>query len=131
MQLNTDKKGLAAIYKEWQIPLIEKLLDGQPMTSRTAYKFLEERNIRTSGKGTKSRDSSTSVSRASVINFLNDMVDQDLLNYDVKSGKGGYHRIYQLILTREVFAHEIIGVFVDKLAEAFPKEFMTFTWSIK
>ena len=126
---STDKKLLESIFKKWQIPLIEKILDGQPITSRTAYKFLEERDIRTIGKGTKSRDSTTSVSRASVINFLNYMVDQDILNYTVESGKGGHHRIYSMTLTREAFAWKIMSKFFDKLLEAFP-ESENFPWPV-
>ncbi len=33
-------------------------------------------------------------SRASVILFLNDMVDEGILEYEEKTGKGRYHRVY-------------------------------------
>jgi len=49
-----------------------------------------------------------------------------LLDYDFKTCKGGHHRIYKMILTREEFAHKIIDLFVNKLREAFPEEIETF-----
>ena len=42
-------------------------------------------------------------SRASVIFFLNDMVDEGILDYEEKSGKGGYHRVYYPTMTSEGF----------------------------
>lgn len=39
-----------------------------------------------------------SISRASVIFFLNRRVDQGVLNYTTATGKGGHHRIYSPIL---------------------------------
>lgn len=121
MQLDTDQKGLSVLFKEWQVPLVEKLFRAS-LTSRDAHEFLAENDVRTS-KGL----THNSVSRASVINFLNDLVNQDLLEYDAESGKGGYHRIYKMALTREEFAHRITGQFVDKLLEAFP-ESKNFPW---
>jgi len=122
MKLDTSKPGLTAIFKTWQVPLVEKLLEGQPMISLEAYKFLEEHDIMADQKGRGT------VSRASVINFLNSLVDQRLLDYDLETGKGGHRRVYRVILTREAFAHKIMGAFVEKLREAFPGESRTFTW---
>ena len=122
MQLETDKKGMAAVFKEWQVPLVEELLSGKPMKSKEATDFLKEHDIRTEQKGRGT------VSRASVINFLNYMVDQRLLDYSEKTAKGGHHRIYKMILTREEFAHKITDRFVNKLLEAFPQESLTFMW---
>ncbi len=117
MQLDTDKNGLPAIFKAWQVPLIEELFKRNPMISRQAHIFLKERDIVTGGTGSK-----VSVSRASVINFLNYLVDQELLNYTMETGKGGYHRIYTMTLTREAFNHRIIDLFLDTLRTAFPTE---------
>lgn len=121
MQLDTDKNGLAAIFKDWQVPLVEELLRGWPtnsMTSREAYNFLAERDVRAGNRGRGP------VSRASVINFLNGLVDQGFVSYTEKTAKGGHYRIYKVAMTREEFAHEIMRRFVDKLKEAFPRESM-------
>ena len=34
------------------------------------------------------------ISRASIINFLNDSVENDLLDFKETTGKGGYRRLY-------------------------------------
>ena len=86
-----------------------------PTLQDRAFAFLEEHGV----KATQQRGLG-SVSRASVINFLNSLVDQDLLTYTLKTGKGGHQRVYKMTLTREEFAHLIIRRFADKLKEAFP-----------
>jgi len=119
MQLDTTKNGLASIFKEWQVPLVEELLISEPMGSKEAYEYL--------GKiGVKGQKELGSISRASVINFLNDLVDKGLLDFSLVTGKGGHRRIYTMAMTREEFAHKIIGKFVNKLIEAFPKEIQSF-----
>lgn len=122
MKLNTDKKGLGAIFKEWHVPLIDELLKGECGSGRL-HKFTEAHDIRTGGKG-----SSKSVSRASVIFFLNDLVEENILTYRYRSGKGGHHRVYKMLFNREELAHKLIGHFVNKLLEVFPEESKTFTW---
>ena len=116
MKLDTQKNGLSAIFKDWQVPLVLELLNGKPMISREAWKFLENHDVRATQKkrGT--------VSQASVINFLNSLVDHGLLDYTLETGKGGHRRIYRMVLTREAFAYKIMSAFVEKLREAFPTE---------
>ena len=42
-------------------------------------------------------------SRASVIKFLNELVEYGYLQFIEKSGKGGYHRVYYLELSSDEF----------------------------
>lgn len=42
-------------------------------------------------------------SRASVINFLNLLVESGYVEYETRTGKGGYHRVYTLKGTKEDF----------------------------
>lgn len=46
-------------------------------------------------------------SRASVINFLNKLVEGGYLQFIEKSGKGGYHRVYYLELSDDQFINKI------------------------
>lgn len=58
------------------------------------------------------------MSRASVINFLNYMVDEGFLDYEERTGKGGYHRVYSLNAmskTERVFRNQIRLRFDEKL----------------
>ena len=59
-------------------------------------------------------------SRASVIMFLNDMVEEGVLVYEEASGKGGYHRVYYPKMNREQFANYVVETITKKLAEIFP-----------
>lgn len=125
MQLDTDNNGLAAIFKTWQVPLVEELLAGTSMKSKEAHTFLEERGIKAGARGRRERGT---VSRAGIIAFFNYMVDEGLLDYTERTAKGGHHRIYKVAMTREAFAHEIMRRFVDKLKEAFPGESPSYLW---
>jgi len=46
-------------------------------------------------------------SRASVINFLNELVEGKYLEYIEQSSKGGYHRLYFLELSDKQFINKI------------------------
>ena len=63
-----------------------------------------------------------SISRASIIIFLNKCVDYKLLGYEEKTGKGGYHRVYEPIMTWSEFEDLIIGTFIEKLRLIFPEK---------
>ena len=65
---------------------------------------------------------SGSISRASIINFLNDMVDMKLLNFHETTGKGGHRRIYHHKYTESEFKEEIVKRFLNKMLKSFPDE---------
>ena len=84
MKINLDENGLDMFFKEWQVPLIEKLLTSDvEMKTAEAWEYANER---------LSEDES--ISRASVIFFLQDMEGEGLLLSREESGKGGMHSIY-------------------------------------
>ena len=56
---------------------------------------------------------------ASVIFFLNDLVDDGILDYEEKTGKGGYHRVYYPNMNREEFADHITDLITKKLKTIF------------
>jgi len=58
------------------------------------------------------------ISRASIINFLNAMVDEGFLSYTEITGKGGHQRIYSAALTAEEFWKKIAKETHAKLTEA-------------
>ncbi len=67
-------------------------------------------------------DPSKKVSRASVILFLNRMVDQRVLNYRTATGKGGYHRIYYPIMDEKSYKKHIMKTIVESMLRDFPEE---------
>ena len=62
------------------------------------------------------------MSRASIINSLNAMVDEDILSYTEKTGKGGHQRVYRLDLTESELKEHLAKVFIDKLLAEYPTE---------
>ncbi|MDH5704168.1 MAG: hypothetical protein OEY99_08120 [Aigarchaeota archaeon] len=62
------------------------------------------------------------ISRASIINFLNAMVDEGVLDYEERSGKGGYHRVYQPKLDEGGFKKAVAKSVISSLMRDFPQE---------
>ena len=63
-----------------------------------------------------------SISRASVINFLNRMVDEGVLGFRDATGKGGHRRIYSPILDESGYRKYVVRTLLDSVSEDFPKE---------
>ena len=83
------------------------------------------------GEGSSSRDvwnqvnktlKTRSISRASIINFLNAMVDEGVLNYKEITGKGGHRRIYSLKLDEAQFKQYVAEMVLGNLMRDFPSE---------
>ena len=62
------------------------------------------------------------ISRASIINFLNDMVDEGVLNYEEETCKGGTRRVYSPRLSERGFKKYIAEMVVTSLLRDFPEE---------
>lgn len=58
------------------------------------------------------------ISRASVIFFLNRLVDQKVCDWKDKTGKGGHHRIYHIAMDREGYWRWLTKMTIEKLVEA-------------
>jgi len=112
MKFDSSEKGLLTLFKPYQAALLEHIWDLNGggvrvgINSRQAHKFLHSHP--------------DSKSRASVIISLNDMVDEGILEYEAKSGKGGYHKIYYPKMNKEQFAQHAIKTITKKLGEVFP-----------
>ncbi len=111
MKFDTKQEGLLTLFKPHQAVLMEHIWDLNEnervgIISAEAHQFL-------SGKPEKK-------SRASVINFLNDMVDGGVLNYTEKPGKGGYHRIYFPAFDEEGFKRHVAKAVISKLSDTWP-----------
>jgi len=109
IKFDLAEKELLCVLLPWQAEVMKYLWDtGEPQPSRTVYEHLQKIDT----KGAKSR--------ASVINFMNYMVDEEFLNYKEETGKGGYHRIYSLnerSLTEAQFRHSVAELFCEALRE--------------
>lgn len=109
MKLDTKLEGLGAIWKPYEIKSIDILLSHEKRQSsgEVWLKVLE---------------SGIKISRASVIFFLNRLVDEGLADFTEETGKGGYHKLYGLIADdRYELGSIIIDRFLYKLWETFPE----------
>jgi len=66
--------------------------------------------------------SDKSISRASIINIMNKLVDQGVLAYREATGKGGYHKIYYPLMDEKGYVKYLINTMVESLMRDFPKE---------
>ncbi len=111
---DSKEKGLGSVMKEYQEIAMrcvwEKCEEG--IISKDVWAKVNKVLIEKEG----------SISRASIINFLNAMVDEGVLKYSEESGKGGYHRVYYPVFDEVGFKEHIATLFVRKLLEEFPDE---------
>ena len=62
------------------------------------------------------------ISRASIINFLEAMREMGVFSGREESGKGGYHWIYGPAMDEEGFKMFIVKKLIASLMESFPEE---------
>jgi predicted transcriptional regulator len=110
MKFDTRQEGLRTLFKPYQILIMEHLwdLNGQSrigLNTGQAWKYLQ--------------DKPEKKSRASVIIFLNMMVDEGILDYEEKTGKGGYHRVYYPKMDRLEFVEHVSELLNQKVKTIF------------
>jgi hypothetical protein len=109
MIFDTEKDGLQAIFKPYQAFLMEHIweVNSEARTGTTSGQAHERLH--------KTGDEDLMMSRASVIFFFNDMVEEGVLEMEEVSGKGGYHGVYYPKMTREEFGQYIVSAIIEKL----------------
>ena len=80
---------------EYQILILGMLFEGKPLITKQVHSRLIEKM---NGKHP---------SRASIINYLNKLVDYHHATFEEESGKGGFHRIYTLKGNRDDFTNRL------------------------
>lgn len=114
MKLDTAKNGINAIWKNYEVEAITFLLEVGEEGSGSRDVF-EHCLFKQKQKG-------KSVSRSSVILFLNRLVDDGLATFTNRMGKGGFRRIYALIeRTQADFNNSVIDKILYKLWETYPE----------
>ena len=112
LKFNPDNDGLLKVFRGYQEEALRFVWERneEGAVSRLVWSTVNER---LTGRG---------ISRASIINFLNDMVDEGVLDYEEKSGKGGYHRVYRPKLDEAAFKLYIAQTVISSLMRDFPAE---------
>jgi len=111
--IDTANKGLAMVLKDYQEEALRLIWskEGEGSSSRDVWSQVNKRL-----KGERS------ISRASIINFLNAMVDEGVLDYIEITGKGGHRRIYSSKLDEEAYKRHIAETVLNNLMRDFPEE---------
>ena len=109
--IKTDETGLSMFLRPYQQIALQCIWDAEGgKSSREVWEYVND-NL-----------SSGSISRASIINFLNYMVDENLLDYETTTGKGGHRRIYHQKYDLSEFKLTLINISLDALKKSFPEE---------
>lgn len=109
---NPNSDGLAKVFRDYQEEALRLVWEkgDEGVISRVVWSHVNERLV---GK---------TISRASIINFLNAMVDEGVLNYQERTGKGGYHRVYSPKLDEAEFKKYVAKTVISSLMKDFPEE---------
>ncbi|MBU1180547.1 hypothetical protein KJ885_06395 [Patescibacteria group bacterium] len=108
--MDFSKTGYEMFFKPYQVLALRYL-----WTIQNGAKSLEVwDHVKTRVEG--------SISRASIINSLNAMVDNGILDYEERTGKGGHHRVYRHKYSETDLREYLIKHFIEKLLKEFPEE---------
>jgi predicted transcriptional regulator len=112
LTIDTASEGLAMVLKDYQEEALRFIWEnkGHGASSREVWNHVN-RTLKT-----------RSISRASIINFLNAMVDEGVLNYTEITGKGGHRRIYSSKLNEAQFKQYVAETVIGNLMRDFPVE---------
>ncbi len=110
--IDPGKNGFEKVLREYQIEALKLIWTHKDdsMTSREVYLAVNE------VLGSKS------VSRASIINFLNAMCDEGVLDFEEETCKGGMRRKYSTGLDESGFKVHIAEMVLKSLIFDFPDE---------
>ena len=111
--IDPTQDGLEKVLRDYQIEALKTiwLHNGDGLTSREVYDATNNRL----GQG-------KSVSRASIINFLNAMCDENVLDFEEETCKGGMRRKYKKGLDEKGFKKHIVADVLSSLMSDFPNE---------
>ena len=103
LMLDLSETGFEMFFKPYQIASLDLLWNSdEHLSSREVWEKVNEVLPGT-------------ISRASIINFLNASVDNGLLDYVETTGKGGYRRLYTSKLSKVETSQYLSGIVSDRL----------------
>ena len=103
LSLDLSETGLAMFFKPYQVASLDLIWNSEEnLSSRQVWEQVNEQLPGT-------------ISRASIINFLNASVDLGLLNYIETTGKGGYRRLYSSKLSKPETCTFLVEIVKERL----------------
>lgn len=116
IKLAVSTTSLSAIFKDWQIKVLAMVPFGNhaPLGSRYLCDQANE-NLRE-----EFSDVSLSISRASVINFLEKLRKLELIKGVLATGRGGKRYLYKYHVDRDLFNEQVSAKLIGSLVEEYP-----------
>jgi len=114
LTIDTEGEGLSMLLKDYQeeaLRYIWSLEEGDRASSRRVWNAVNER-----------LPAGNSISRASIINFLNSMVEEGVLDYEETTGKGGHRRMYFAKFDEKGFKKYITETVLESMMRDWPEE---------
>ena len=103
LSIDTGKNGLEMFFKPYQVEALHVLqTQTEGANSRIVWQTVNEALP-------------SPISRASITNSLNMMVDDGILSYIEVTGKGGHHRVYRLEMSESELKEYLARIVIDKL----------------
>ena len=113
LKISLGETGFNSVLKPYQIEAM-KYLWANPDEGRSSREVYDAVNEALQGRD--------SISRASIINSLNDLVDEGVLGFHEITGKGGHRRIYTSKYDESGFKRFISDTVLRFLLQEFPEE---------
>jgi len=108
---DSSKEGLNAVLFDWQIEAMKVVWSSvNGAKSRTVHEAVNKKLY------------PKSISRASIINFLDDMREAKVLSGIDVTGKGGHHWVYSTLMDKQQYEQHIAETLLDSLKRNFPEE---------
>jgi len=113
IEVDPSKGGLEKVLRDYQILALRSIWEnpGRGLSSREVFDSVN-----------RALAHASTISRASIINFLNDMVDDGVLNYEEETCKGGSRRRYSAGLDEDGFKKHVARTVFESLLRDFPDE---------
>ncbi len=121
LKIDVGEDGFNAVLKPYQIEAMKYLWasSGEGRSSKEIWDAVND-----------ALPEGRSISRASIINSMNALVDDGVLGFHEITGKGGHRRIYKSVYDESGFKRYIAETVLRKLLHEFPEETRTVLQSI-
>jgi predicted transcriptional regulator len=111
LEYDTSQTGLNTILKDWQLKVMQVVWNSpEGANSRAVHQKVNEMLT------------GETISRASVINFLEEWRERGVFSGKEQTGKGGYHWVYYPKMDEMGFIRYIVETIIDSLVKNYPDE---------
>ena len=111
IQYDVTKMGLDAIFRPWQVVVLDTIHGSSTgMNSKTVTTEVNKKL------------GQNSISRASIINFLEYLRELGILHGEDETGKGGHHWVYSPGMGDPQYKQFIVDLMLTRITDEFPSE---------